>query len=86
MSKKLIYWVSFVFVLGLILASAGNVAQANLVGWWKLDETSGTIARDASGNGNDGTLKGDPIWVVGKIEGALQQLVQRLQSSAMYKK
>jgi hypothetical protein len=72
MSKKLIYLVSFVFGLGLILTSAGNAAETDLVGWWKFDETSGTIARDASGNGNDGTIKGDPIWVVGKIEGALQ--------------
>ena len=72
MSKKLIYSVSLVFVLGLILTSAGNAAETDLVGWWKFDETSGTIARDASGNGNDGTLKGDPMWVAGKIAGALQ--------------
>ena len=72
MSKKLIYSASFVFVLVLILTSAGNAADTDLVGWWKFDETSGTIARDASGNGNDGTVKGNPIWVVGKIEGALQ--------------
>ncbi|NCC23336.1 MAG: DUF1566 domain-containing protein [Alphaproteobacteria bacterium] len=28
-----------------------------LVGWWKLDETSGTTAVDSSGNGNDGTMQ-----------------------------
>ena len=72
MSKKLIYLVSFVFVPELILISAGNAADTDLVGWWKFDETSGTIARDASGNGNDGTIKGDPMWVVGKVDGALQ--------------
>jgi hypothetical protein len=71
MSKKLIYLVSFVFVFGSILPNAGNTANADLVGWWKLDETSGTIARDASGNGNDGTIKGDPMWVTGKIDGAI---------------
>jgi hypothetical protein len=72
MSKKLIYLVSFVFVLGVIPISAGNAAETDLVGWWKFDETSGTIARDGSGNGNDGTLKGDPMWVAGKIAGALE--------------
>jgi len=72
MSKKLIYLVSLVFVFVLIVTSAGNAAETHLVGWWKFDETSGSIARDASGNGNDGTIKGDPIWVVGKIDGALQ--------------
>lgn len=39
---------------------------------WKLDEGSGTVAHDASGNGHDGTFKGAPQWVTGKIGGALQ--------------
>jgi len=72
MSKKLIYLASFVFVLVLILISAGNAAETDLVGWWKFNEISGTIAHDASGNGNDGTINGDPIWVAGKVDGALQ--------------
>ena len=42
--------------------AAGSAATFNnlvindgLVGYWKLDETSGTTAADSSGNGNDGT-------------------------------
>lgn len=31
---------------------------ADLVGWWKLDERSGSLAHDASGLGHDGTLTG----------------------------
>ena len=27
-----------------------------LVGWWKFDEGSGTVAYDSSGNGHDGNL------------------------------
>ena len=54
MSKKLIYLVSFVLVLSLTLISTAN---AELVGWWKFDEGSGTTAYDFSGNGNDGTLE-----------------------------
>ncbi|MAH26654.1 MAG: hypothetical protein CMI19_06845 [Opitutae bacterium] len=42
-----------------------------LVGWWKFDETSGTVAYDSSGNGNDGSLTGGPTWATGKIGGAL---------------
>src|SRR4030042_3905412 len=72
MFKKLIYLVSFVFMLELLSASECNAAEAGLVGWWKLDETSGTIAHDASGNRKDGAIRGNPIWVVGKIDGALQ--------------
>jgi hypothetical protein len=39
-----------------------------LVGWWKFDGD----AYDSSGNGNHGTLSGDPNWVIGRISGALQ--------------
>ena len=72
MSSRLTCLVSFVCGLVLLPAGAGNTANAALVGWWKLDETSGTIARDASGNGHNGTLKGDPQWVTGTVDGALQ--------------
>jgi len=69
MCRKMIYLVSFVLVLGLVLTS---IAKADLAAWWKLDEGSGTTASDASGNGNNGTLNGDPQWVAGKLGGALE--------------
>ena len=40
-------------VLGLVLPS---VANGELLGWWKLDEGSGNVAYDISGNGNDATI------------------------------
>ena len=46
--------------------------DSSLVGWWALNEGSGTIARDDSGNGNNGSLKGDPKWVDGVLGGALE--------------
>ncbi len=42
-----------------------------LIGHWKLDETEGDIAYDSAGN-NHGTLNGDPQWVSGIIDGALE--------------
>jgi len=63
------YSVSFLLVLSLTLT---NTASAELVGWWKLDDGSGTTAFDSSGNGNDGTLEGDPQWVEGQLGGALE--------------
>ena len=69
MFRRLIYLVLFVLVLNVSLT---NMATAELVGWWKLDETSGDVAYDSSGNGNDGTLQGDPQWVPGKLGGALE--------------
>jgi hypothetical protein len=29
---------------------------------WKLDETAGASAADSSGNGNNGTVNGNPVW------------------------
>jgi hypothetical protein len=34
----------------------------DLVGWWKLDETTGTVAADSSGNGRNGTVTGTAGW------------------------
>jgi hypothetical protein len=72
MFTRLIYLCSFVLVLGLALTSIVEATDPDLVGWWRLDESSGTIAKDSSGNGNDGTIEGDPQWVAGKIGGAMQ--------------
>ncbi len=62
MSKKLIYLISFVLVLGMVLTSA---AKADLIGWWRFNEGSGDTAMDSSGNNHDGTLNGTPEWVSG---------------------
>jgi succinoglycan biosynthesis transport protein ExoP len=58
-------------------SSASAMTQENtsttedLVGHWKLDESSGTTAPDSSGNGNAGTLANGPVWTAGKIGNAL---------------
>ena len=69
MCRRLICLAAFILVSGLILA---GTASAELVGWWKFDESSGNIAFDSSGKGNNGTLEGDPQWVEGKLGGALE--------------
>jgi hypothetical protein len=43
-----------------------------LVGHWKLDETSGTMAADSSGLGRDGTVIGTATWTSGSVNNALQ--------------
>ncbi len=67
MSKKSIYLLCFVLVLGV-----AHNASAELVAHWRLDDGSGTTAVDSSGNGHDGTLLLDPQWVAGKYGGALE--------------
>ena len=43
--------------------TASAALDPSLVAWWALDEGSGTLAADGSGNGNDGTVEGDAVWV-----------------------
>ncbi len=43
----------------------------DLLGWWKFDDGTGTIAVDSSGNGHDGVFIQDPEWVAGKFGSAL---------------
>ena len=60
------------------LKTAQPISNLGLVGWWKLNEGTGTSVNDASGNGNTGSLKNDtsnspaadgttngPIWSEG---------------------
>jgi hypothetical protein len=71
MCKKLICLFSLSLVLGLILSGLAKGADPTLVGWWKLDDGQGDVAKDSSGNGNDGDISGNPQWVEGVIGGAL---------------
>ncbi|MBN2377976.1 MAG: hypothetical protein JXD22_16380, partial [Sedimentisphaerales bacterium] len=51
-----------------------NVYPRQMLGYWKLDETGGTTAADATVNNNDGSFPGttyDPAWVSGKFGNAL---------------
>ena len=65
MYKKLIFLIS----LAVLFSTAS--ASADLVAHWRLDDGSGTVARDSSGNGYDGTVGGTVNWVAGKNGGAL---------------
>jgi len=71
MSKKLIYMISFALVLGMGFSLAHG--QEGLIGYWKFDESSGTIAADSAGGDNDGTLSENVEWQpdYGKSAGAL---------------
>jgi hypothetical protein len=55
-----------------IVTIGSTVIEQGLVGHWKLDETSGTIAIDSSGNGHHGNVIGDLERTnTGKIGGAI---------------
>ena len=67
MSKHKIL-VTLILALGLSCC-----ANAELVGWWKLDETEGTLAWDSSGNELHGKVTGGTTWIPdGRFGGALE--------------
>ena len=51
-----------------------QVASADLVGHWALDDGAGTIAADSSGNGHDAVVEGggDAAWVEGQLGSAVE--------------
>ncbi|MHC4505003.1 MAG: LamG domain-containing protein, partial [Planctomycetota bacterium] len=51
-------------------AAPGPAPAGGLVGHWKFDDGTGTVAKDASGTGSDGTVKG-ARWTAGKLGDAL---------------
>lgn len=64
----------------LLLAGVGNagvsysqkllgISPANLLAYWKLDETSGATAYDSSGNGRNGTISGATLGAAGIGDG-----------------
>jgi len=59
---------ALVLVIGLLLATWG-VGQAALIGYWPLDETSGTIAPNLAPGGTDGTLYNGPVWMTDPTRG-----------------
>ena len=60
------------FAIAVFVLALSMQASAGIVGQWLLDETSGTVAKDTSGNGNDGEIIGKPNWVNGKFGKALE--------------
>jgi len=62
-----------------ILSISGNgdpINSDNLIGWWKLDETSGTTAYDSSGFQNHGTLSSGFSFSSNRISGKLGTTLQ----------
>jgi hypothetical protein len=82
-------WRAYLFISAIALAlpgagvRAGNTGKPvtldndpNFVGWWKFDETAGSVAADSSGHKRDGTLTGgltcDKDSVAGKVGRAMR--------------
>ena len=72
MTRSTIICISSI-VVGLMFAGQGyaEIDPETVIGAWLLDEVKGDITEDTSGNGNDGTLGGGPIWIDGVYGKAL---------------
>jgi hypothetical protein len=71
MFRKVTCLVSIFLLLGLYVDSAQADIKSDLVSHWKMDDGSGTTAKDSAGV-NDGTLMGDAKWSEGWVIGAVE--------------
>lgn len=62
---------SFGWTVAIATAAMVCTAGTGPIGYWPLDEGTGTTTADATGNGNVGTLINTPTWVAGKVGNAL---------------
>ncbi len=75
MSGKSMCFALAVVTSVLIAGPLVTQCRADLVGYWKFDETAGMVAADSAGGDNDGTLTSDQlVWVEGRAGGALEHL------------
>jgi hypothetical protein len=92
-----LFWVIFMsaFLINVSFLTAQNLPSEdkaekvdldqdpNLVGWWKLDEDSGQIAADSSGNNREGELKGGLSFATGSVPGRIGRAL-RLDGKEQY--
>ena len=74
---------------GLLLSVGAAVTRAGLpdglVSYFKLDDGTGTVAADASGNGHDGTLYGQALqWAPGRFAGGLFFATQEDEAGVLF--
>src|SRR3972149_3493034 len=58
-----------ILLLGMPLSAVLGAEDPNLVGWWKLDDGTGAVAKESSGKSLDGAAFGDPVWSTTGIDG-----------------
>jgi len=69
MSRPLIPAIA-IWVLAISSSLSADLTDG-LIAYWPMDENAGVTVQDLSGNGHDGTIHGDPLWVPGKFGSAL---------------
>jgi len=71
--KCLLICVAVLFIAGLLTTTSyAKIDPQTCVGMWLFDEGSGNVAKDSSGNENDGEFVENPKWVDGELGKALE--------------
>ena len=69
--RTLVCVASLIIALWFTSIVPAKIDPKTVVAIWLLDEGAGKTVKDASGNGHDGTIKGDIKWAKGKFDDAL---------------
>jgi len=71
--RYLLIGVVFLFFASLLftVSSEAKMDPKTIAGMWLFDEGKGKVAKDSSGNENNGTLANDPKWTDGKFGKAI---------------
>src|SRR3989344_8078451 len=76
LNKKIFLFVTALSVVLLtsiisVLSSSAVASAPGIVAEYGIDENSGTVINDSSGNNNNGTAQNGPAWSAGKYGSAL---------------
>jgi hypothetical protein len=69
--KRFLITLVALLIMGILPCLAMALDKTGLVLYMNFDEGGGKTAKDLSGKGNNGELKGDAKWVKGKINGGI---------------
>jgi hypothetical protein len=67
-----ILFITIISVLSILTQSEAMIDPESVVGIWLFDEGAGNEAKDSSGNGRHGEVKGNLKWIQGKFSEALE--------------
>jgi len=62
----LLFGILLIFLIEVVSAAC----PSGMVSYWNFDDASGNTASDSVGD-NDGTLRNDPVWTTGQVNGTL---------------
>jgi len=63
--------VSVKLIRSIGVSTEGAVGE-HMVGWWKLDDGSGTVAKDSGPDSHDGNLTNGPMWITDSGKASLE--------------